>query len=136
MFCPKAALHHLSRHPGGHLGNVSILSNTHRMRLTISHSKYALLTNLSWRSGLFESKRSLGEYTWILQCVDDVTKHTMNTVGEYIIARIPSARMSTLQGVAGTALYLSSRAGVYTNGTTITLNGGKTNSFCHVLPFS
>jgi len=53
-----------------------------------------------------------------------MTKYIVKTAGEYIIAGIPSARMGTAEDVAGTALYLASRAGAYVNGATITLDGG------------
>jgi NAD(P)-dependent dehydrogenase (short-subunit alcohol dehydrogenase family) len=53
-----------------------------------------------------------------------VTKYIVETAGEYIVAGIPSARMGTPEDIAGTALYLASRAGAYVNGATITLDGG------------
>jgi NAD(P)-dependent dehydrogenase (short-subunit alcohol dehydrogenase family) len=53
-----------------------------------------------------------------------MTKYIVETAGEYIVAGIPSARMGTPEDIAGTALYLASRAGAYVNGATITLDGG------------
>jgi NAD(P)-dependent dehydrogenase (short-subunit alcohol dehydrogenase family) len=45
-------------------------------------------------------------------------------VGKQIIAGVPLGRIGTPEDVAGTALYLASRAGAYVNGATITLDGG------------
>ncbi|KAI0783479.1 NAD-P-binding protein [Abortiporus biennis] len=50
--------------------------------------------------------------------------YTLDTVGEAIKARIPLRRIGTPEDVAGTALYLSSRAGAFVNGATIALDGG------------
>lgn len=50
--------------------------------------------------------------------------HTLQTLGEVIKARIPLRRIGTPEDVAGTALFLSSRAGAYVNGATIALDGG------------
>jgi NAD(P)-dependent dehydrogenase (short-subunit alcohol dehydrogenase family) len=58
-----------------------------------------------------------------------VTRGLVEATGDYIVAGIPSARMGTPEDVAGTALYLASRAGAYVNGATITLDGG-TGQYC------
>lgn len=44
---------------------------------------------------------------------------------DYILAGIPAARIGTPEDVAGTALFLASRAGAFVNGATIKLDGGK-----------
>ncbi|KLO17044.1 NAD-P-binding protein [Schizopora paradoxa] len=49
---------------------------------------------------------------------------TLATIGDAIVASNPSLRIGTPEDVAGTALFLSSRAGAYVNGATITLDGG------------
>lgn len=49
---------------------------------------------------------------------------TLETLGEFIKAHVPLRRIGTPEDVAGTALFLSSRAGAYVNGATITLDGG------------
>ena len=49
---------------------------------------------------------------------------TLSTLGDQIVASIPLTRIGTPEDVAGTALYLSSRAGAYLNGATIELDGG------------
>ncbi|KAK7689972.1 hypothetical protein QCA50_006612 [Cerrena zonata] len=49
---------------------------------------------------------------------------TLKTAGEVIKASIPLHRIGTPEDVAGTAIYLSSRAGSWVNGATITLDGG------------
>lgn len=67
--------------------------------------------------------------------------HTLKTMGDVLRSQIPLNRIGTPEDVAGTALYLSSmcpsiylcrlsqltcagRAGAYTNGATITVDGG------------
>jgi len=50
--------------------------------------------------------------------------HTLKTTGHLILAEIPARRIGTPEDVAGTALFLASRAGSYVNGATITLDGG------------
>lgn len=54
-----------------------------------------------------------------------MTRHIIETAGEYLLAGVPSSRSGTPEDVAGTALYLASRAGAFTNGATITIDGGK-----------
>ena len=49
---------------------------------------------------------------------------TLETYRETIEAGIPLGRIGTPQDVAGSCLFLSSRAGAYVNGATITLDGG------------
>jgi len=49
---------------------------------------------------------------------------TLATIGDVIVASNPSLRIGTPEDVAGTALFLSSRAGAYVNGATIALDGG------------
>lgn len=53
-----------------------------------------------------------------------VTAQTLATIGDVILAGIPSQRIGTPEDVAGTALFLASRAGAFVNGATITLDGG------------
>lgn len=53
-----------------------------------------------------------------------VTAYTLETAGDHLLAGVPSARAGTPEDVAGTALYLASRASGYTNGATITIDGG------------
>lgn len=50
--------------------------------------------------------------------------HTLETMGDLIISAIPLTRIGTPEDVAGTALFLASRAGAYVNGATIELDGG------------
>lgn len=49
---------------------------------------------------------------------------TLESYRETIEAGIPLGRIGTPQDVAGACLFLSSRAGSYVNGATITLDGG------------
>ena len=49
---------------------------------------------------------------------------TLETYREQIEGNIPLGRIGTPQDVAGACLFLSSRAGSYVNGATITLDGG------------
>lgn len=50
--------------------------------------------------------------------------HTLRTAGDMIKAGVPLQRIGTPEDVAGTALFLASRAGAYVNGATIALDGG------------
>jgi NAD(P)-dependent dehydrogenase (short-subunit alcohol dehydrogenase family) len=43
--------------------------------------------------------------------------------------KIPLTRAGTPEDVAGTALFLASRAGAYVNAATITLDGGMTSAY-------
>lgn len=55
---------------------------------------------------------------------------TLEHAGEVIISRVPVGRIGTPEDIAGTCIYLSSRAGQYTNGALIQLDGGYTvNNF-------
>lgn len=49
---------------------------------------------------------------------------TLEAYREAIESGIPLGRIGTPQDVAGSCLFLSSRAGAYVNGATITLDGG------------
>ncbi|KAI8889297.1 NAD(P)-binding protein [Backusella circina FSU 941] len=49
---------------------------------------------------------------------------TLDKFGEQIISKIPSARLGSLEDMAGTCIYLSSRASHYTTGATIIVDGG------------
>lgn len=51
-------------------------------------------------------------------------KATLDNFQEAIEAAIPLGRIGSPEDVAGTCLYLSSRAGSYVNGATIALDGG------------
>ncbi|KAF8592042.1 NAD(P)-binding protein [Ramaria rubella] len=86
----KAALHQLSRHLAGRLGQDGVTSNT-------------------IACGAFESK---------------MMAYTLRTTGDIIKAVIPLQRIGTPEDVAGTALFLASRAGAYVSGATIILDGG------------
>ncbi|KAI7875483.1 NAD(P)-binding protein [Lichtheimia hyalospora FSU 10163] len=49
---------------------------------------------------------------------------TLRKHGDEIVARVPVGRVGTPEDVAGTCIYLASRAGNYTNGATIVIDGG------------
>lgn len=51
-------------------------------------------------------------------------KATLERFKDDIEANIPLGRIGSPQDIAGTCLFLSSRAGAYVNGATITLDGG------------
>ncbi|KAH7912590.1 hypothetical protein BJ138DRAFT_1004132 [Hygrophoropsis aurantiaca] len=53
-----------------------------------------------------------------------VTAQMLETAGDVIVSQVPTNRLGTPEDVAGAALFLSSRAGAYVNGATITLDGG------------
>lgn len=45
-------------------------------------------------------------------------------MGSWMISQIPLERIGSPEDVAGTALFLASRAGAWVNGATILLDGG------------
>lgn len=49
---------------------------------------------------------------------------TLAAAGDMIVASIPMARIGSPEDVAGSCIYLSSRAGSWVNGATIALDGG------------
>ncbi|KAL5534370.1 hypothetical protein ACEPAG_832 [Sanghuangporus baumii] len=49
---------------------------------------------------------------------------TLETIGAELVKGIPLSRIGSPEDVAGTTLYLASRAGAYVNGATIVLDGG------------
>jgi len=49
---------------------------------------------------------------------------TLESAGDLIVQGVPLHRIGTPEDVAGTCIFLSSRAGSYVNGATITLDGG------------
>lgn len=51
-------------------------------------------------------------------------KHTLEVAGDVLVGSIPMSRIGSPEDVAGTALFLASRAGSYVNGATISLDGG------------
>lgn len=53
---------------------------------------------------------------------------TLESAGDAIVSGVPLHRIGTPEDVAGTCIFLSSRAGSYVNGATITLDGGTTVS--------
>lgn len=53
-----------------------------------------------------------------------MTAYTIEAAGDYILKSIPSDRAGTPEDVAGTAVFLASRAAAYINGATIALDGG------------
>lgn len=50
-------------------------------------------------------------------------KATLDKFHKQIVASIPAGRIGSPEDIAGTCIYLSSRAGQYTNGATITVDG-------------
>ncbi|KAI9320154.1 hypothetical protein BX666DRAFT_2025166 [Dichotomocladium elegans] len=51
-------------------------------------------------------------------------KATLDAFGEIIKSKIPLGRIGSPEDIAGTCIYLASRAGQYTNGATIAVDGG------------
>jgi NAD(P)-dependent dehydrogenase (short-subunit alcohol dehydrogenase family) len=102
----KAGLHHLSRVLANHLG---------RRNITYVYSGFTPCPKLTTRRsntiacGPFQSK---------------MMKATLEKFQASMEANIPLGRIGTPEDVAGTCLFLSSRAGAYVNGATITLDGG------------
>lgn len=53
---------------------------------------------------------------------------TLKNFSDVIVSKIPTGRIGSPEDVAGTCIYLSSRAGQYTNGVIIAVDGGYTAS--------
>ncbi|KAG1218610.1 hypothetical protein G6F35_008179 [Rhizopus arrhizus] len=51
-------------------------------------------------------------------------KATLEKFHDQIVSGIPVGRIGSPEDIAGTCIYLSSRAGQYTNGATVTVDGG------------
>lgn len=49
---------------------------------------------------------------------------TLDKFGSEIIASVPLKRIGTPEDIGGSCLFLSSRAGAFINGATITVDGG------------
>ncbi|KAK2768650.1 hypothetical protein FQN54_000506 [Arachnomyces sp. PD_36] len=81
----------------------------HLSRVLSTHLGQRKITSNTIACGPFESKMMAA---------------TLDKFREVIEAGIPLGRIGTPQDVAGTCLFLSSRAGSYVNGATITLDGG------------
>ena len=54
--------------------------------------------------------------------------YTIATAGDVLLQGIPLSRIGTVEDIAGATLFLSSRAGAFVNGATMTLDGGQTTS--------
>jgi len=86
-------------------------------KAALHHLSRHLAARLGWEGivsntiacGFFESK---------------MTAYTLATIGEPLMASTPLQRFGKPEDVAGAALYLSSPAGAFVNGATITLDGG------------
>lgn len=109
----KAGLHHLSRVLANHLGKRNITFVFHSLNIFIMlviDANYLLLYRSNTLAcGPFQSKMMAA---------------TLEAYKEAIESGIPLGRIGTPQDVAGSCLFLSSRAGAYVNGATITLDGG------------
>ncbi|KAJ5532656.1 uncharacterized protein N7503_002224 [Penicillium pulvis] len=81
----------------------------HLSRVLANHLGKRNITSNTIACGPFESK---------------MMAETLKTFGESIKSGIPLGRIGTPQDVAGTCLFLSSRAGAYVNGATIPVDGG------------
>jgi len=81
----------------------------HLSRVLAHHLGHRNITSNTIACGPFESK---------------MMKATLERFKDSIEAGIPLGRIGSPQDVAGTCLFLSSRAGSYVNGATITLDGG------------
>ncbi|CAO3691063.1 unnamed protein product [Rhizopus stolonifer] len=51
-------------------------------------------------------------------------KATLDKFHDQLVTKIPVGRIGSAEDIAGTCIYLSSRAGQYTNGATVTVDGG------------
>lgn len=78
-------------------------------RVLANHLGQRNITSNALACGPFESK---------------MMAQTLKDFGDVIVAGIPLARIGTPEDIAGTCLFLSSKAGSYVNGATIALDGG------------
>jgi NAD(P)-dependent dehydrogenase (short-subunit alcohol dehydrogenase family) len=81
----------------------------HLSRVLANHLGKRYITSNTIACGPFESK---------------MMAQTLKDFGEHIIGGIPLGRIGSQEDIAGTCLWLSSRAGAYVNGATIALDGG------------
>ncbi|KAH7130270.1 hypothetical protein B0J11DRAFT_248175 [Dendryphion nanum] len=81
----------------------------HMSRVLASHLGKRLITSNTIACGPFESK---------------MMKATLEQFKEVIESGVPLGRIGTPEDVAGTCLWLGSRAGAWVNGATIALDGG------------
>jgi len=81
----------------------------HLSRVLAHHLGKRNITSNTIACGPFESK---------------MMKATLEKFREMIEGSIPLGRIGSPQDIAGTCLWLSSRAGSYVNGATVTLDGG------------
>ena len=51
-------------------------------------------------------------------------KATLDAFEDIIVSKVPVGRIGSPEDVAGTCIYLASRAGYYTNGAIIPVDGG------------
>lgn len=61
-----------------------------------------------------------------------VMRATLEAFGDVIVSRVPLGRIGSPEDAAGACIFLSSRAGAYVNGATITLDGGSVSSPPHL----
>jgi len=81
----------------------------HLSRVLANHLGRRNITSNTIACGTFESK---------------MMAQTLKNFKEIIIGGIPLGRIGTPQDIAGACIFLSSRAGAWVNGATITLDGG------------
>ena len=81
----------------------------HLSRVLANHLGKRNITSNTIACGPFESK---------------MMAQTLKQFKDSIVAGIPLGRIGTPEDVAGTCIFLSSRAGAYVNGATIALDGG------------
>lgn len=123
-------MHHLSRHLAGRLGWEGITSNTLAcgMYFFSPSDRIPDLTRLSFQA------RSIPRVNHFIMtvilmltvCFQLVMAHTLEQFGDYIKSGTPLQRIGTPEDIVGATLYLTSRAGAWVNGATITIDGGAT----------
>lgn len=85
----------------------------HLSRVLAVHLAQRNITSNTLACGPFESKMMAA---------------TLKNFGDAIRSSVPLGRIGTPEDVAGACLFLSSRAGAYINGATITVDGGSASS--------
>jgi len=100
------------------------------------HETYAYSAS---KAGLHHLSRTMGGRLGLegitsntIACGPFLSKMTAGTFKSemtHLVSGVPLTRIGTPEDVAGTALFLASRAGAYVNAATITLDGGLTSAY-------
>jgi len=88
----------------------------------LHHLSRAMGGRLGWE-GITSNTIACGPF------LSKMTAWTFKNESTSLVSTVPLSRVGTPEDVAGTALFLASRAGAYVNAATITLDGGVTSTY-------